>query len=636
LRGFLDHPVSAIAGVASSRTASYRENQVNALLSAQRLYGSTCRRLARVDAATFGVSPSPNSQSVDVTLREHLMLVADLRIDNRDDVLARLGRGSEKFSDSELLLAAWLKAGEECLGWMAGDFACALFDSRTGILSLARDPIGQMPLHYAQNDGEAAFASMPTALGSFLECLSIDGLALAATTCSVRDDDPRSHFEGITRVLPGEIVRLHVTNVRRNIYWTPSTYYDEPKRSSDLVEEYRHVLDVAVDDCLKGAARPLATHLSSGYDSSAVTATAARLFGNPAEITAFTSAPAVEATVPSSWWRIGDESKIAAATASELGVRHIVVRDVSPMRTVMRRQFLLNQELNISVPNLAWLLQIRRQAAELGADRILSGDCGNASLNAGGLYVLSEWISQGRFLTWLHQARRAAGRRDTRLRGVLWNSFMPWIPEAVAERLRKYYLGAGPQDEVSFLRPDWRIKALNEAHPAPRFANGYEARVHLLRNGAPGLLRKGALAGEGIEERDPLADRRLIEFSLRIPPEQLYWNGVQRPLARIALADRVPKSVIDLPVRGLQAADWAARFTRKDAGEMLEEISTSHTAQDLFDLTRMRAAIDRWPTEDWNELPVHREYRQSLIGALSAGMFALVHEQGASVMAEQL
>ena len=92
-----------------------------------------------------------------------------------------------------------------------------------------------------------------------------------------------------------------------------------------------------------------------------------------------------------------------------------------------------------------------------------------------------------------------------------------------------------------------------------------------------------------------------MEFSLRLPPQQFYWRGVPRPLARAALADRLPRSVIDLKKRGLQAADWATQFTREEADAMLEEISASSTAQDLFDLPRMRDAINRWPAQDWNE-----------------------------------
>jgi asparagine synthase (glutamine-hydrolysing) len=620
--------------VVGARPAPAGESLTRDLLKAQRLYGSENTILESIPGARFGISPSPRD-SARPAVKNGVMLVADLRLDNRSEVLERVG-ATTKLSDSELLLAAWLKAGEECLSWIAGDFAVAIFDSRARLLALARDPTGQMPLHYAQRGDDFAFASMPSGLRPFVGGVSIDRLRLAMSVCDLGEEDRRSHFEQIERVLPGEIVRVQASAVRRKIYWNPRTFHDGPRRPSDLVEEYRHILDLSVGDRLKGCNRPIATHLSSGYDSSAVTATAARLVSSPDQVIAFTSAPAVDAPVPPELWRIGDESGIAAKTASAAGVRHVIVRDTPPMRTVIRRQSLLFQEPLVGVPNIAWLLQIRRRAREAGANCLLTGDCGNLSLNAGGLYVLSDWIWRRKWLTWAGQARRAAARPDTHWRGVLFNSFGPWLPNSVSDALRKRYLGAGPADEISFLRPEWRAKALDCATAPDRHPNSYDLRVHLLRTGNPAMLRKGGLAGEGVDERDPLADRRLIEFSLRIPPEQLFWNGASRPLARAALADRLPSSVIDLTVRGLQGADWAARFTPAELNGMLEEISASASARELFDIHRMREAMHRWPSEDWNERAVHRTYRQALLLAFSGGMFAAVHEQGASPDAEKL
>jgi asparagine synthase (glutamine-hydrolysing) len=619
--------VTAIAGIASQRAQARRETLTRELLDEQRLYGSDRTDLASIEGASFAISPWRHATAGRPVFNSQLMIVADIRLDNRDELSARIGKRFDG-SDTELLLSAWQKAGEECLSWIVGDFALAVFDSRSRRLTLARDVSGQVPLHYSRVRDDYAFASMPTGLRPFLGGLSVDRLTLAARVCSSRDDDPLSPFAQISRVLPGEVVRLDPTSVRRHIYWSPQTTYDAPSQGKDLVDEYRHVLDLAVASRLKGCSGPVATHLSSGYDSSAVTATAARLLPASDQIIAFTSAPATSAPVPPRLWRRGDESQVAAASAAAFGVRHVIVREMPAMQTLIRRQSLLIQEPVIGAANVGWLVQIRQEAAAAGANCLLSGECGNVTLNAGGLYVLAEWVRQGRWLTWARQARHAAARPDSRWRGVLFNSFNPWMPLWAASMLRRQFLFSGPADEkTSFLRPEWRKKALSAARPRPKFANGYEARVHCIRNGNPGMFRKGGIAGEGVEERDPLADQRLIEFSLKIPPEQLYWNGVSRPLARAALADRVPQSVIDLKLRGLQAADWALRFTQADARAMLEDISVSATAQELFDLERMRAAIDNWPTQDWNQLSVLAHYRSSLIGALASGMFALVHEQ---------
>ena len=323
----------------------------------------------------------------------------------------------------------------------------------------------------------------------------------------------------------------------------------------------------------------------------------------------------------------GDELTIAAATASSLGIHHEVVRDMPPMQDVIRRQSLLFQSPVLGPINVGWLLQIRRRAAAAGATCVLTGESGNLTINAGGLYNLADLVRQQRWLTWFRQARLAAyGRTPTGAACSTAHS-SHGFPESLTRLLRRRYIGPAPSENVSFLRPDWRARAIEAAQALPRFASSYDVRIHMIRNGNAGLFRKGAIAGEQVDERDPLADQRLVEFSLRIPPEHLYWNGRPRPLAQAALQDRLPQSVIDLKTRGLQSADWAQRFTQGDAQAFLDQISTSATARELLDLNRVKKAISRWPTHDWNSIAARSEIRLALISALSAGVFALVHEE---------
>ncbi|MFL6721465.1 MAG: asparagine synthase-related protein [Sphingomonas sp.] len=613
--------MTALGGAVGSADAGRLASE---FLDEQRIYGSDRRSALSLGEATFAVSPFRGDPAI-TSAGKRWMLVADIRLDNRDELRARVA-GHHAMSDAELLLAGWLKAGEASLSWIAGDFAVAILDADSGLLMLARDPTGQAPLFYAHGSGVSAFASMPTGLKPFVGQLRLDKDRLAFTACNVGEADARSHFEQIRRVLPGEVVRLSRSRESSNFYWNPATAAETGRSTADLVEEYRHVLDQAVADRLKHCSRPIATHLSSGYDSSAVTATAARLLQSPDQLVAFTSAPSAASPIPESLRRASDESPIAAETAARSGARHIIVRDGPPLAEVLRTQSKFIQHPITSAPNLVWWTEIRKQAAALGANCLLTAELGNITLNVGGLYVLAEWLRRGRFLTWLREARLAAARPDTRWRGVLYLSFESWFPQVVSDELWRRYLGVRPMPEISFLRPEWTRRA---TEPAGRSVVGlsHAQRIRMLRMGEPGIFRKGALADDGVDERDPMSDRRLIEFGLRLPPEALYWRGVPRPVARAALADRLPPSVINPKKRGLQAADWAVRFTRDDANSMLEEVSASTTAQELLDLKRMRGAIERWPTQDWNELGVYAEYRIALISALAVGMFSLVHEE---------
>src|SRR5436190_10470888 len=94
-----------------------------------------------------------------------MVLVADARIDNREELLAslRLPRGNHS-TDSEIILAAYERWGQDCVDRLIGDFACALWDSRSQALFCARDPMGVRPFYYFRNNRLFAFGSELKAL----------------------------------------------------------------------------------------------------------------------------------------------------------------------------------------------------------------------------------------------------------------------------------------------------------------------------------------------------------------------------------------------------------------------------------------------------------------------------------------
>src|SRR5256885_770604 len=74
-------------------------------------------------------------------------------------------------------------------------------------------------------------------------------------------------------------------------------------------------------------------------------------------------------------------------------------------------------------------------------------------------------------------------------------------------------------------------------------------RLLLLSLHDNGERYKGMTALTGIDERDPTADRRLVEFCLALRPEHLLYRGEPRPLAREAFSDRINPQVFDFAVR---------------------------------------------------------------------------------------
>src|SRR4029453_16672848 len=67
-------------------------------------------------------------------------------------------------ADTEVVVHAWQELGERCLEDLNGMFALALWDAHEERLFLARDRMGEKPLHYAVGNGTLVFASELRAL----------------------------------------------------------------------------------------------------------------------------------------------------------------------------------------------------------------------------------------------------------------------------------------------------------------------------------------------------------------------------------------------------------------------------------------------------------------------------------------
>ena len=82
-----------------------------------------------------------------------LVITADARIDNREDLAPKLGiEDNEHVSDSYFILKAYEKWGEKCPEELLGDFAFAIWDKNRETLFCARDHMGVKPFYYYLSD----------------------------------------------------------------------------------------------------------------------------------------------------------------------------------------------------------------------------------------------------------------------------------------------------------------------------------------------------------------------------------------------------------------------------------------------------------------------------------------------------
>jgi asparagine synthase (glutamine-hydrolysing) len=140
-----------------------------------------------------------------------------------------------------------------------------------------------------------------------------------------------------------------------------------------------------------------------------------------------------------------------------------------------------------------------------------------------------------------------------------------------------------------------------------------------------GDYRKGILAGWGLDKRDATADLRLIEFCLSLPLDMLMAQGTRRPLARAALADRLPRAVLEERRKGYQGADWHVGLTRDRPriAELIERIAADEEASSVIDVASLRHLLEAWPEGGWHRPETVAGYRVGMLQALAGGHFLL-------------
>ncbi|HEX8481396.1 MAG TPA: asparagine synthase-related protein [Allosphingosinicella sp.] len=573
-------------------------------------------------------------------------MVADVRLDDREGLAASLGLPgpqARRMSDAALVMAAVERWEEEAIGRLAGDFAIALWDSSRERLLLARDILGQRPLHCHRSGGFFAFASMPGGL------LALEGLpsgpdedALASFLAMMPPQGNRSFFRGVERVQPGELRIVSAGGAESRRHWAFSGRRLQLKRSEDYVEAVREALDRAVRSRLRGADGRIAAHLSGGLDSGAVAATAARLLPG-GQVDAFTAVPG-----PTRFERHGrfaDEGAHAAAVAALYpNMEHVLVRTAgrSPI-AALDRNFDLYQAPVLNLCNFTWGEAIAEAARERGNKVLLIGQVGNFTLTHTGMDLLPGLLASGRLIRLARQAldlRRGGLRLESVAAQTLW-PFLPPRLWRMINRLRGRRVGAGA-GENSLLNPDLgeaMVKRLADgmarAGAGPSLGAGF--RLAALAASEFGNFRQGALAGWGLDVRDPTGDRRLIEICLAIPSEVYLEGGIPRGLARRVLADRLPPLVVGEIRKGFQGADWHEGLlahwdsVRSEVGR----IAAAPGAPRLLDTARMIALAEAPTLRDWDSDEAHAHYRMALLKGISAGHF-LRRAQGASGTEELL
>ena len=231
-----------------------------------------------------------------LSLEERYWIVADARLDAREELIAELQRGMQgahsDVPDSELILQAYATWGEACVDHLLGDFSFAIWDKERKKVFCARDHFGIKPFYYAHS-------SPLLVLSNTLNCVrrhpaisaELNDLAIADFLLFDMIREPgATSFADIRRLPPAHVLVYQEGRVAIRSYWTlPMSDPIHFRQPADCVEQFRELLDRAVADRLR-------THragilMSGGLDSPTIAASAQRKLscnGLGSRLTAYT------------------------------------------------------------------------------------------------------------------------------------------------------------------------------------------------------------------------------------------------------------------------------------------------------------------------------------------------------------
>ncbi|GAA4018759.1 hypothetical protein GCM10022280_17940 [Sphingomonas swuensis] len=376
------------------------------------------------------------------------------------------------------------------------------------------------------------------------------------------------------------------------------------------MEDYRATALQAVQECLPKDGL-VASQLSGGRDSSAVTAMAAHLA--PGRVTAITFKPLPGSVGEDNQHLIFDESVPALRTANYLGIDHLVVDGGSPesqldwLRKIQRWTFLPP----VSAVGAGLRMAVADAAARAGAEVMLIGAMGNLGLSGGGLPFLADLRSEEETVRWWRVARYAAEK--TSLRTVANHS----LPVRLRQRIWAARFGR-PRNPS----PLWRGPLLESLDARP-FSNGFDRSA---REELRTVLDQMDMADftpwvfHGIQPRDPTANLRLIELCLQVPARLLVDETLGRPLFEQAFAGLLPPELLGNRRKGRQAADWWLALRPELIRDTLEELSQVAVVSDAIDVRRAVPFLKHWPRTFAEALSREDDYH-ALLGTLSLALF---------------
>lgn len=496
------------------------------------------------------------------------------------------GYSFKSSSDTEVVLAAYERWGNDCVKKLNGIFAFAIWDSQEKELFLARDPFGVKPLYYFWDGKRFIFSSEIKAI---LECDIPRILSKESFNHYLRVfyvPEPFTMFDGINKLPSGSVATLRGADFTIKKYWESPRGEKMTEDINTVIEKLRTTVDLAIERQLVSD-RPFGIYLSGGIDSSVVLDCVSRKHN---KIETFSAGFDLPEEIESE--KFNKDFYLARRTAKHYGTNHNEVL-ISPDDALsVLEKSIRHLDEPISNPTSISMM-ILAQFAKKKVDVVLGGDGGDELFGGYERYKLSLIASAYQKFT------------PSVLRQVL-NSI---------DRFDKLNTPAGIERYVLFMfqKDDILRRAVSEAFLNFNTKEFFRAKYFSAKDSRPfeelfmetdanswlkdeSLMMTDKMSmSAGLEARTPLLDLEIARFASVLPLKFKVSPFNTKIIFKKAFAGRIPDFLFEQPKRGWFSP--GAKWLRHPAfyKKVLEILSPEyyHETRQIFNWKELSEIIAR-------------------------------------------
>lgn len=473
---------------------------------------------------------------------EHLSMVFNGEIFNYIELRDELMKEGYQFrtkSDTEIIPAAFLKWGEDCVNHLNGMWAFAIYDSKMDVLFCSRDRFGIKPFNYTIHKGLFIFSSEIKAILTYSPELRKPDYNSISRFCreTIGAQAEETWFENIFRLKPAHNLTI------KNKTHTITRYWNYPKAVNynisfdDAREEYLRIFNDSVALRMRSDV-PVGLTLSGGVDSASIACSVK--FQRKETLKAYT------ASFPNQPF---NEYEIAKELCNYLNYDSIEVKVDYSNYVDKLRKIVYHLESGHGSPAIYPLWHIAERAKEditvflegQGADELEGG-----YINTMFLDYIRDLLSKGKIRKAIAEIK--LHRKNWSLLSSIFLNQRLSMPAF----LRKFFRYQKGMEQLYAGELKKHSPFSNSSIDLKNFKSSVNRKSALLhQTGLVNLLHYGDAISmaHSLENRLPFMDFRLVEFVASLPGEFKIKDGLGKYIHRKAVKGSVPDIILENPAK---------------------------------------------------------------------------------------